>query len=96
MPARHLFGPGQEEEVNVAQPFVERHGIDPLGHYDPFESLYCRAEHRSQRVRFVPGKLGERLAVAASLDDQFAGIGILPSMVTDEPHAIVEHHTTGG
>src|SRR4051794_2296563 len=95
MAARHSRGTREQEKVQVPHPFVEGHGVYPLGGNYSFDRLHRCAEHRAEGFGLLPGKLAQRFTVPPALHDQLAGVGKFAGVVTDEPEPIVEDYPAG-
>lgn len=82
--------------MDVADPFIERHGVNPLGNDHPLLGSDRGLQNWTQGTRLGRAQLAERLAVPASLYDQLSGIGEWTGVVADEPEAIIEDDPSWG
>jgi hypothetical protein len=94
--SRHVGSAWQQQKMHVSYSFIERYGVDPLGHNNSLERCYSGMERRSQSCRLGCGELGQRLAVPAGLNDELPWVGEWAGVMADEPQAIVEDDPTRG
>ena len=96
MPRREPAGPRQQEEMEVAHPLAVARDVGALRPHHPLDSADGGVQHRPQRRGLGHGELSQRLAVAAHLHHQLAGIGVGAGVVADQPKPVIMDGAAGG